>query len=188
MIDGLISRRQMFHAGAAIGVLAASLPWPRQAHAAMGIDTRLDELGIELPDVAPPLANYVPYVVTGNLVFVAGQAPRLNGDFGGFIGRVGSDLTIDQGREAARRCGINILAALKAACGGNLDRVVRCVKVGGFVNSAPDFFDQPKVVNGASDLFVAVFGDAGRHARFAVGASVLPFNIATEIDAHFEIA
>lgn len=188
MIAGLISRRQMFHAGAAIGVLAASLPWPRQAHAAMGIDTRLDELGIELPDVAPPLANYVPYVVTGNLVFVAGQAPRLNGDFGGFIGRVGSDLTIDQGREAARRCGINILAALKAACGGNLDRVVRCVKVGGFVNSAPDFFEQPKVVNGASDLFVAVFGDAGRHARFAVGASVLPFNIATEIDAHFEIA
>ena len=188
MINGLISRRQMFRAGAAVGVLAASLPWPRQARAATGIDARLGELGIELPDVAAPVANYVPYVVTGNLVFVAGQGPWWKGDSKGHVGRVGSDLTVDQGREAARRCAINILAALKAACGGNLDRVVRCVKVGGFVNSAPDFFEQPKVVNGASDLFVAVFGDAGRHARFAVGASVLPFNIATEIDAHFEIA
>jgi enamine deaminase RidA (YjgF/YER057c/UK114 family) len=105
-----------------------------------------------------------------------------------YVGRVGSDLTIEEGRAAARLCALNILAQLEAACDGDLDRVVRCVKLGGFVNSAPDFFEQPKVVNGASDLMVEVFGEAGRHARFAVGTSVLPFNIAVEVDAHFEVS
>jgi len=151
------------------------------------IDARLKELGIELPEAAAPAANYIPYVVTGKHVFLSGQITIWNGELR-FLGRLGEALTAEQGYQAARLCGLNILAQVKAACGGNLDRVVRCVKLGGFVNSTPDFTDQPKVVNGASDLMVEVFGDPGRHARFAVGAPALPLGVSVEIDAVFEIA
>jgi enamine deaminase RidA (YjgF/YER057c/UK114 family) len=150
------------------------------------IDDRLADLGIELPQAASPAANYVPFVVTGNQVFVSGQVTVLNGEFK-FLGRLGENMNIDEGYQAARLCGLNIVAQVKAACGGDLDRVVRCVKLGGFVNSTPEFTDQPKVVNGASDLMVEVFGDKGRHARFAVGAPTLPLGIAVEVDAVFEI-
>ncbi len=151
------------------------------------IDARLKELGIELPEAAAPAANYIPYVVTGNQVFLSGQVTIWNGELR-FLGRLGEALTVEQGYQAARLCGLNLLAQVKAACGGDLDRVVRCVKLGGFVNSTPDFTDQPKVINGASDLMVEVFGDKGRHARFAVGAPALPLGVSVEIDAVFEIA
>ena len=151
------------------------------------IDTRLAELGIELPEAAAPAANYVPYAVTGNQVFVSGQVTVWNGEFK-FVGRLGADYDAEAGYQAARLCGLNIIAQVKAACGGDLDRVVRCVKLGGFVNSTADFTDQPKVVNGTSDLMVEVFGDKGRHARFAVGVPTLPLGVAVEVDAVFEIA
>lgn len=151
------------------------------------IDARLKELGIELPEAAAPAANYVPYVVSGNQVFIAGQVTIWNGELR-FLGRLGESLGVEEGYQAARLCGLNILAQLKAACGGDLDRVARCVKLGGFVNSTPDFTDQPKVVNGASDLMVEVLGDKGRHARFAVGAPSLPLGVSVEVDAVFEIA
>lgn len=150
------------------------------------IETKLQQLGIALPEPAAPVANYVGYVITGNLVFVSGQVPFKDGKLG-FIGKVGQDLTAEEGAEAARYCAINILAQVKAACGGNLDRVKRCVKLGGFVNATPDFGDHPKVINGASDLIVEVLGDKGKHARFALGAGSLPANTAVEIDAVFEI-
>jgi enamine deaminase RidA (YjgF/YER057c/UK114 family) len=151
------------------------------------IEARLHEIGIELPEAAAPAANYVPYVISGNLVFVAGQVTFWNGERK-FIGKVGTDFTLEEGQAAARIVGLNIIAQVKAACGGDLDRVQRCVKLGGFVNCPADFTGQPQVINGASDLMVDVFGDKGRHARFAVGANVLPMNIAVEIDAIFEIA
>ena len=151
------------------------------------IDARLRDLGIELPEAAAPAANYVPYVISGDLVFLAGQVTFWNGELK-FIGKVGTDFSVDEGQAAARMVGLNIIAQMKAACAGDLDRVRRCVKLGGFVNCPADFTDQPKVINGASDLMVEVFGDKGRHARFAVGASVLPMNVAVEIDAIFEIA
>ena len=131
------------------------------------IDARLKELGIELPAAAAPAANYVPFVQTGNLVFISGQGPMVGGKLE-YQGRVGENLTLEDGVAAARLVGLNIIAQMKAACGGDLDRVVRVVKLGGFVNCTDDFTDQPKVVNGASDLMVEVFGDAGRHACFAV--------------------
>ena len=151
------------------------------------IEQRLAELGIELPQASAPAANYVPFVVSGNLVFVAGQVPMWNGEIR-HRGRLGDDFTIDDGYQAARLCALNVIAQVKAACGGDLDRVVRCVKLGGFINSAPAFTDQPKVMNGASDLIVEVFGDKGHHARFAVGAPTLPLGVSVEVDAIFEIA
>ncbi len=150
------------------------------------IEQRLAELGIELPQASAPAANYVPFVVSGNLVFVAGQVPVWNGEIR-HRGRLGDDFTIDDGYQAARLCALNVIAQVKAACGGDLDRVVRCVKLGGFINSSPAFTDQPKVMNGASDLIVEVFGDKGHHARFAVGAPTLPLGVAVEVDAVFEI-
>jgi enamine deaminase RidA (YjgF/YER057c/UK114 family) len=150
------------------------------------IDAKLKQLGLALPEAPPPAANYVPYVVTGKLVFVAGQVSR--GPAGFITGKLGRDLDVGRGQEAARVCALNILAQVKAACGGDLERVVRCVKVGGFVNCTDAFEQQPQVINGCSDLFVEVLGDKGRHARFAVGANMLPFNAAVEIDAVFEIA
>ena len=150
------------------------------------IAARLAELGLELPPAPMPAANYVPYVVTGNLVFIAGQ---VSGNAQGHHkGKLGAELTVEQGQAAAKACALNILAQLAAACGGDLDRVKRAVKLGGFVNCVPEFDQMPAVVNGASDLMVAVLGDAGRHARFAVGAPNLPMNYAVEIDAVFEIA
>ena len=150
------------------------------------IEAKLKKLELTLPEAPPPAANYVPYVVTGNLVFVAGQVSR--GPKGFITGKLGRDLDVNRGQEAAKVCALNILAQVKAACGGDLDRIVRCVKVGGFVNCTEAFQEQPQVINGCSDLFVAVLGDKGRHARFAVGANILPFNAAVEIDAVFEIA
>ena len=151
------------------------------------IDGRLKELGITLPEAAAPVANYVPYVVSGNLVFVSGQVTLEGGQFK-FVGKVGQDLDVETGAKAARLCALNIIAQLKAACGGDLDRVQRIVKLGGFVNSTPDFTDQPKVINGASDLMVEVFGDKGRHARAAVSAGALPVGVSVEVDCVAEIA
>ncbi len=151
------------------------------------IDQRLAELGIELPRAAAPAANYVPFVVSGKHVFVAGQIPIESGNIM-YRGRLGDGMTVDDGYQAARLCALNIIAQVREACGGNLDRVVRCVKLGGFVNSTPDFTDQPKVLNGASDLMIEVFDEKGRHARFAVGAPALPLGVAVEVDAVFEIA
>ncbi|WP_375206261.1 RidA family protein [Hyphococcus sp.] len=149
------------------------------------IDARLAELGIVLPEPVAPVANYVPFVISGNQVFISGQVSI--GPDGLITGKLGAGLNVEQGAEAAHACGVNLIAQLKAAC-GDLDKVTRVVKLGGFVNCTPDFVDQPKVVNGASDLMVAVFGDAGRHARAAVGAPSLPLGAAVEVDGIFEIA
>jgi enamine deaminase RidA (YjgF/YER057c/UK114 family) len=151
----------------------------------MTIESRLAELGITLPDAAAPLANYVPFVVVGNLVHVSGQISQ---NAGGHIkGRIGEDMDVAQGAEAAKSCAISLLAQVKKACGGDWSRLVRAVKLVGFVNSTPEFTDQPKVINGASDFMVAVLGDAGRHARSAVSAASLPFGVAVEIEGIFEI-
>ena len=149
------------------------------------IESRLAELGITLPDAPAPAANYVPFVVTGNLVHVSGQISQ--GEQGLITGKLGADLDVEAGALAAKRCAISLLAQLKRATGGDLDRLVRVVKLVGFVNSVPDFTDQPKVINGASDFFVDVLGDKGRHARSAVSAASLPFGVAVEIEAIFEI-
>lgn len=151
------------------------------------IDARLAERGIELPEAPAPAANYVPFVVTGGLVFVAGQVTVWNGELR-YVGRLGEDFDVDEGYQAARLCGLNLIAQAKAAAGGDLDRIARVVKLGGFVNSTPEFTEQPKVLNGASDLMAEVFGEAGRHARFAVGAPTLPLGVAVEVDGVFEIA
>jgi len=150
------------------------------------VEKRLKDKSIELPQPAVPAANYVPYVVSGNLAFIAGQIPFWNGELN-YVGKVGQEFSIEEGQAAARMCGLNVVAQVRAACGGDLDRVVRCVKVGGFVAAGPEFTDQPKVMNGASDLFVEVFGDAGKHARFAVAAPSLPLGVAVAVDAVFEI-
>ena len=151
------------------------------------IDARLGALGVTLPSVAAAAGNYVPTVRTGNLVFVSGQITLKDGQLE-YLGKVGRDFTVEQGQAAARLCALNVLAQLKAALGGDLDKVRRCVKVTGFVNATPEFTDHPKVVNGASDLLASVFGDAGKHARAAVGMSSLPLGVATEIEAVFEVA
>jgi enamine deaminase RidA (YjgF/YER057c/UK114 family) len=153
----------------------------------MPIEQRLHELNIELPEVAMPAANYVPYVCSGHLVFISGTLPMKDGKPQG-IGKVGAGISEEQAAEVAHTCGINILAVLKKACDGDLSRVVQCVKLGIFVNATPEFTAHPKVANGVSDLMVAVFGkEIGSHARFAVGASGLPFGVAVEVDAVFEI-
>ncbi|RWR33383.1 RidA family protein [Sinirhodobacter populi] len=148
------------------------------------IDARLQELGIELPAAPAPAANYVPYVLSGGQLFVSGQVSA--GPDGLILGKLGDGLTVEDGAAAARRCGLSLIAQAKAAL-GDLDRVARVVKLVGFVNSTPGFGDQPKVVNGCSDLMVEVFGDAGRHARSAVSAASLPFGVAVEIEAIFEV-
>ncbi len=149
------------------------------------IEARLAELGIELPPALAPQANYVPWAVTGKQVFVVGQVPKIGDEL--IAGKLGADADIETGRKAARWCALNVIAQLREACGGDLDRVARIVKIGGFVNGTPDFADAPQVMNGASDLFVEIFGDAGRHARFAVAVACLPLNSAVEIDAVAEI-
>lgn len=150
------------------------------------IDARLRELGITLPQTSAPVANYVAFVRTGNLVHVSGQIARdANGPL---VGRLGENMDTDAGAAAARGCALALIAQAGAACDGDLDRVRRVVKLNGFVNSAPGFTEQPKVINGASDLMVEIFGDAGRHARSAVGVAALPLGVAVEIDAVFEIA
>ncbi len=151
------------------------------------IDARLAELGIDVPEAAAPVANYVGFVQTGNLVFVSGQVTLKDGS-PQYIGKLGDSISVEDGQAAARLCAINIIAQVKAACDGDLDRVQRVVKLGGFVNSTPDFTDQPKVINGASDLMVEVFGDKGRHARAAVSAGSLPLGVSVEVEAVVEIA
>lgn len=150
------------------------------------IAKRLTNLGIELPQPTMPAANYVPYTISGNQVFISGQLPMKDGKPQD-VGKVGKDFTAEQAQLTARQCAINILSHLRAACDGDLGRVKRCIRLGVFVNSAPGFIDQPKVANGASDLMVAVFADAGKHSRFAVGVSELPFGVAVEVDGTFEI-
>jgi len=151
-----------------------------------GHDARLAELGLTLPNAVAPAANYVPARRSGNMIYIAGQVPTADGK-DQFVGKLGRDVSIEDGQKAARLCAINILAQLRQALGGSLDSVVGCVRLGGFVNATPEFGDQPKVINGASDLMVAVFGDAGRHARAAVGCASLPRNVAVEVDAIFEV-
>ncbi|HEX6978498.1 MAG TPA: RidA family protein [Alphaproteobacteria bacterium] len=151
------------------------------------IEARLKELGISLPAATTPAANYVPTVRTGNLVFVAGQVTLKDGKLE-YVGKLGREYGVEDGQKAARLCALNVLAHLKNACDGDLDRVRRCVRVGGFVNAVPEFGDHPKVINGASDLFVEVFGEAGKHARAAVGVGSLPFGVAVEVEAVFEVA
>lgn len=150
------------------------------------IDKKLADLGLVLPPSVMPAANYIPYTVSGNLVFVSGTLPMKDGKPQD-IGKVGKEFTIEQGQATARLCGLNILGHVKAACGGDLSRVKRIVRMGIFVNSADGFTDQPKVANGVSDMMVEIFGDAGKHARFAVGVSELPFGVAVEVDATVEI-
>ena len=150
----------------------------------MDINSKLVEKGIVLPDAPPPAANYIPFVKVDKLVFISGQVSQ-NHD--GFIkGFLGEDLNVEQGYDAARCCAISLLAQLKNAVNGDLNRMAKVVKLGGFVNSAPGFIEQPSVINGASDLFVELFGEKGRHARTAVGAN-LPLGVAVEIDGIFEV-
>lgn len=151
------------------------------------IDKRLGELGIDLPPANAPAGNYVPFVRTGNLLFISGQIPVIDGK-PAFIGALGAEFSVEDGAAAARACTLSILAQAREALGGDLDRVVRCVKLSGFVASTPDFTDHPKVINGASDLLVEVFGEAGRHARAAVGMSALPLGVAVEVEAIFEVS
>lgn len=150
------------------------------------IDTRLAELGISLPKPAIPVANYVGWVRTGNLVFTAGQVTLADGKFH-YLGKVGGEISLEDANKGARLCAVNILSQLREACGGDLDRVKRIVKLVGFVNAVPGFADHPKVVNGASDLMVEVFGDRGKHARSAVGSGSLPLNVAVEVEAIAEV-
>lgn len=150
------------------------------------IETRLEALGLELPQPSEPGANYVPYLGVGNLLFLTGQLCHWNGERR-FVGKLGAEFGLDEGREAARICALNLVAQLKAALDGNLSRVVKTVRLAGYVNSTPDFHGQSQVMDGASNLFVDLFGDSGRHTRMAVGVSALPYNVAVEVEGIFEI-
>lgn len=150
------------------------------------IANRLAQLGITLPDLTAPVANYVPFVRSGRIVQISGQLARSGQTI--VKGRVGVDLTLEQGQAAARICAINLLAQFRAACGGDLDRVVRVMRLGGYVQVGPEFDAIPQVINGASDLMVDVFGDKGRHARSAIGVYRLPLGVAVEVDAMIEVA
>ena len=152
----------------------------------MSVEEKLAKLKIKIPDAPAPVGAYVAYKVTKNLIFISGQLPV--GSDGNIIkGKLGKDLNIDKGQEAAKLCAINIIAQAKKAVGGDLDKIKSCVKITGFVNSSDDFIDQPKVINAASELLTEVFGDEGKHSRAAVSANSLPLGIAVEIDAVFEI-
>lgn len=170
----------------ALAMLRTSNRISKGVHMAGKIAQRLSELKIELPKAAAPVANYVPVTMTGSQAFVSGQVTAWNGEFR-YKGQLGREVSLEDGQAAARLCALNIVAQLQAAL-GDLDRVKRCLKLNVFVNSAPDFTDQPKVANGASDLMVEIFSDAGRHARAAVGVAQLPLGVAVEVDAVFEIA
>ncbi len=151
------------------------------------IDARLAELGLTLPSAMPPMANYVPFVRTGTLVVVSGQVPALDGKIS-VTGKLGDGVGIEQGQAAARLCFLNVLTHLRTACDGDLDRVVRVIRLGGFIASPPGFSQHAVVMNGASDTAVAVFGDAGRHARSTIGVPALPGDAAVEVEGMFEIA
>ena len=150
------------------------------------VDSKLEELNIQLDEASSPAGSYVPFVISNNLVFISGQLPFINGKLT-IKGKVGDSVSLDDGIRMAEACAKALLSQLKSACGGNLNKVKRVVKLGGFVASTPDFIDQPKVINGASDLFVKIFGDKGKHSRFAVGAASLPLNVPVEIEGVFEI-
>lgn len=175
-------RRAAMFAGAATLPLLGAAP----VLAAEGVTQRLRQLGIHLPDVPASVANYVPWVREENFVYLSGQLPFLNGELL-TPGKVPADVSIEEGQAAARQCGINLIAALNAACDGDLNRVRRCMRVDGYVASTPDFSQQSSVINGVSDLMVEVFGDAGRHSRTAVGVSELPLNACVEVAAVFVI-
>jgi len=149
------------------------------------IEARLKELGVSLPTPPMPVASYVPVTISGNIVFVSGQIPIADGAIK-YVGKLGVDVPMEAGQAAAQLCAINILAQLKAAI-GDLDRVVKCLRLGVFINAAPDYSQHPEVANGASDLIAALFGDAGKHARAAIGVGSLPRGVAVEVDATFEI-
>lgn len=150
------------------------------------IHARLKELNIVLPQVSLPAANYVPCNISGNVLYVSGQLPMLEGK-PQFVGKVGREYSIEQGQECARICGLNILAHTQNILGGDLNKIAKLIRLGVFVNAPDDFTDHPKVANGVSDMMVEIFGDAGKHARFAVGVSGLPFGVAVEVDATFEL-
>ncbi|WP_420010503.1 RidA family protein [Tateyamaria sp.] len=151
----------------------------------MSISARLAELGVTLPDAPAPAANYVPFVQVGDIVYVSGQIS--NGPDGLITGKLGAEMDVAAGAAAARTCAISLLAQVKAACGGDIERLVRVIKLTGFVNSTADFTDQPKVINGASDFLVEALGDAGRHSRSAVSAASLPLGVSVEIEGIFQI-
>ncbi|MSP68343.1 MAG: RidA family protein [Alphaproteobacteria bacterium] len=151
------------------------------------IEARLKELGITLPDAPRPVANYVPYVISGNLVIVSGQVP-LEGGTVAFKGKVGADATAEQAKAAVQLCMRNVLAQLRAACEGDLDRVRRCLRLGGFINTVDSYTDQAPIMNGASDMVVAIFGDAGRHTRTTISVNALPLGSLAEVEGLFEIA
>jgi enamine deaminase RidA (YjgF/YER057c/UK114 family) len=155
-------------------------------HRSSTVEDRLLALGFTVPNAPKPAAAYIPFVRTGNLLHIAGQVPVRDGQFR-WVGKLGQEFTLEQGQEAAREVALNVLAQVKAALEGDLDRVVRVVKLNGFVNCLPDFVSQPQVMNAASDLMVQAFGEAGRHARSAVGVASLPFGVAVEIDGIFEV-
>lgn len=150
------------------------------------ISEKVAQAGFALPSASVPAANYVPWVHTGNLIYVSGQVPVLDGQLA-YVGKLGEGISIEDGQKAAQVCALNVLAHLSAAVNDELDRVVRCVRLGGFVNASPNFTAQPQVINGASDLMVAVLGDAGKHARAAVGVGSLPRGVPVEVDAIFEV-
>jgi enamine deaminase RidA (YjgF/YER057c/UK114 family) len=149
-------------------------------------DENLAKLGAEVPETSTPGANYVPYVLMGNQLYLAGQIPR-NGGRIDHVGKLGAAISVEEGYRAARSCALNLVVQIRAACGGSLSRVTRIVKVSGFVNCTPDFTAIPQVINGASDLFVEVFGDAGRHARSALGMASLPRGVSVEVEAVVEL-
>ena len=152
----------------------------------MSVVENIKALGLSIPDVAPPAANYTPFIEHNGLLFISGQIPMIGGKTD-YMGKVGDGLTIEQGQMAARDCALNILGAVNRVIEGDWDRVIRCIKLGGFVNCHPDFNDHPKVINGASDLMVAALGDRGVHTRFAVGAPSLPLGVAVEVEALFAL-
>lgn len=150
------------------------------------VDTRLRQLGVTLPVPAAPIATYAPYRIAGGMVFIAGQGPSLE-DGARVIGKVGRDLSVEEGAYAARLTALNVLAQAKAACGGNLDRVMQWVRLTGYINCIDSFYEQPKVLDGASNLLREIFGEKGLHARAAIGVNSLPFNVAVEIEAIFQL-
>ncbi len=150
------------------------------------VEERLRALSIELPQASKPGANYVPWARSGQIVFLTGQLSQWNGERR-FIGKLGREFGVEEGKAAARLCALNLIAHARDAAGGDLDRVARIVRIAGFVNSTPDFIQQSQVVNGASDLFVDVFGEVGRHARMAVGVAALPYDVAVEVEAVLEV-
>ncbi len=153
----------------------------------MNVEARLAQVGLSLPDPPSPAANYVPYAIAQGLIYIAGQAPVLDGKYQS-VGRVGAEVTLEAAQAAARLCGLNVLAQVKAAVAGDWSRIRRCVRVCGYVSSAPGFFEQPKVLDGCSDLMVQALGDAGKHARSALGVAALRGNVPVVIDAIFELA